>query len=86
MPLTLALPEVSDLPTIAETLDAGEAIISTPLPLPTEMPPMPNYGGEVLVVAVLITIGFMLIRAMMAILPTLLSIVVGIALLKYLLS
>ena len=80
MPLTL------ELPTIAETLDAGEAIISTPLPLPTEVPEMPNYGGEMLVVAVLVVIVFMLIRAMMTILPYVLSIVVGLALLKYLLS
>jgi hypothetical protein len=47
------------------------------------MPPLPNYGAEVLVVAVLVTIVFMLIRAMMTILPYVLSIVVGIALLKY---
>ncbi len=83
MPLTLVIPE---LPTIAETLDAGEAIITQPIPLPTEMPPLPYSGGEVLVVAVLVTIVFMLIRAMMTILPYVLSIVVGLALLKYLLS
>lgn len=82
MPLTLALP------TIEETLDAGEtvigeALVTQPLPLPTEMPPLPNYGAEVLVVAVLVTIVFMLIRAMMTLLPYVLSIVVGIALLKY---
>ena len=77
MPLTL------ELPTIAETLDAGEAIISTPLPLPTEVPPMPDFGAEVLVVAVLVTFVFMLIRAMMTILPYVLSIVIGLALLKY---
>ena len=82
MPLTLALP------TIEETLDAGEtvigeAVITQPIPLPTEMPPLPNYGAEVLVVAVLVTIVFMLIRAMMTLLPYVLSIVVGIALLKY---
>ena len=77
MPLTLALP------TIEETLDAGEALVTQPIPLPTEMPPLPNYGAEVLVVAVLVTIVFMLIRAMMTLLPYVLSIVVGIALLKY---
>ena len=82
MPITLALP------TIEETLDAGEtvigeALVTQPLPLPTEMPPLPNYGAEVLVVAVLVTIVFMLIRAMMTLLPYVLSIVVGIALLKY---
>ena len=82
MPLSLALP------TIEETLDAGEtvigeALVTQPLPLPTEMPPLPNYGAEVLVVAVLVTIVFMLIRAMMTLLPYVLSIVVGIALLKY---
>ena len=82
MPLTL------ELPTIEETLDAGEtvigeALVTQPLPLPTEMPPLPNYGAEVLVVAVLVTIVFMLIRAMMTLLPYVLSIVVGIALLKY---
>ena len=80
MPLTLVIP---DPPTLAETLEAGEAIITQPLPLPTEMPPLPNYGAEVLVVAVLVTIVFMLIRAMITILPYVLSIVVGIALLKY---
>ena len=82
MPLTLALP------TIEETLDAGEtvigeALVTQPLPLPTEMPPLPNYGAEVLVVAVLVTIVFMLIRAMMTLLPYVVSIVVGVALLKY---
>jgi hypothetical protein len=77
MPITLALP------TIEETLDAGEALVTQPLPLPAEVPPMPDYGSEVLVVAVLVTIVFMLIRAMMTILPYVLSIVVGIALLKY---
>ena len=82
MPITLALP------TIEETLDAGEtvigeAVITQPLPLPAEVPPLPNYGAEVLVVAVLVTIVFMLIRAMMTLLPYVLSIVVGIALLKY---
>ena len=82
MPITLALP------TIEETLDAGEtvigeALVTQPLPLPTEMPPLPNYGAEVLVVAVLVTIVFMLIRAMMTLLPYVVSIVVGVALLKY---
>ena len=82
MPLTLALP------TIEETLDAGETVIgevlvTQPLPLPAEVPPLPNYGGEMLVLAVLVTIVFMLIRAMMTLLPYVLSIVVGIALLKY---
>ncbi len=78
MPLTLVMP---DPPTIAETLDAGEAIIMQPLP--TEIPPLPNYGGEVLVIAVVVTFVFMIIRAMMTLLPYVLSIVVGIALLKY---
>ena len=78
MPITLALP------TIAETLDAGEAIITQPLPLPAEVPPAPNYGGEMLVLAVLVVIVFMLIRAMMAILPYVLSIAIGLALMKYL--
>lgn len=77
MPLTLAPL------TIAETLDTGEAIITQPLPLPAEIPPMPNYGGEVLVVAAGVTLVLMLIRAMMTILPYILSIVIGIALLKY---
>ncbi len=83
MPLTL------ELPTIEETLDAGEtvigeAIITQPLPpLPAEVPPLPNYGGEMLVLAVLVTIVFMLIRAMMTLLPYVVSIVVGVALLKY---
>ena len=82
MPITLALP------TIEETLDAGEtvigeALVTQPLPLPTEMPPLPNYGGEMLVLAVLVTIVFMLIRAMMTLLPYVVSIVVGVALLKY---
>ena len=82
MPITLALP------TIEETLDAGEtvigeALVTQPLPLPTEMPPLPNYGAEVLVVGVLVTIVFMLIRAMMTLLPYVVSIVVGVALLKY---
>jgi len=78
MPLTLVLPNP---PTLAETLDATETIVS--VPLPAEIPTVPNYGGEVLVVAVLVTIALMLIRAMMTILPTVLSVVVGIALLKY---
>jgi hypothetical protein len=83
MPLTL------ELPTIEETLDAGEAvigeaIITQPLPpLPAEVPSLPNYGGEMLVLAVLVTIVFMLIRAMMTLLPYVVSIVVGVALLKY---
>ena len=78
MPLTL------ELPTIAETLDASESIITQPLPpLPTEVPPLPNYGGEMLVLAVLVTIVFMLIRAMMTLVPYVVSIVVGVELLKY---
>jgi hypothetical protein len=77
MPLTLS-------PAPPESIDTTEAVVEVPLPLPVSE--VPNYGGDMLVLAVLVVLVFMLIRAMMTILPYVLSIVIGFALFKYLLS
>ena len=76
MPLTLS-------PAPTESIDTPEAVVEVPLPLPVSE--APNYSGDMLVLAVLVVFVFMLIRAMFAILPYVLSIVIGFALFKYLL-